>query len=149
MLKANKRLLKGYFIYPAFQTRFIGFLVFFLGLTTLVHYAAVQYFFTMFESKGAAVGIPAHHIYFKFIDGLRGDMNLIFLTTTSICLVVMVVGAIVLSHRVAGPMYRLQKDFEEMAENQMVRPVKFRSYDFFSDIPQKFNEVIERCQLKK
>ena len=52
--------------------------------------------------------------------------------------------AVTLSHRFAGPMYRLRGALRSLGQGEDVRPVKFRKGDFWQDVADDFNAVLER-----
>ena len=49
-----------------------------------------------------------------------------------------------LSHRFAGPMYRFQKAIQEVAAGEEPRPIKLRKGDFWTDVADDFNAMLER-----
>lgn len=66
------------------------------------------------------------------------DIQLAIFTFLSIF--VLVVGGVLLSHRIGGPLYQLRKYLDGMTEGT-VRPrrIGFRKYDFFHDLADSFN----------
>jgi nitrogen fixation/metabolism regulation signal transduction histidine kinase len=67
-----------------------------------------------------------------------------FLLVMFFMLPVFIVDTIKLSHRFAGPIYRLRNVIKGMAEGEPFRPVKFREMDFWQDLADDFNTMIER-----
>ena len=67
-----------------------------------------------------------------------------FLLVMFFMLPVFIVDTIKLSHRFAGPIYRLRNVIKGMAEGQPFRPVQFREMDFWQDLADDFNTMIER-----
>ena len=51
---------------------------------------------------------------------------------------------VTLSHRFAGPMYRFRKTLQELAAHGEAPPVKLRDRDFWQDVANDFNAVLER-----
>ncbi len=43
-----------------------------------------------------------------------------------------------------GPVYRIEKTLNEMAEGKRVYPVKLRKKDFFKSLAEALNRVIEK-----
>lgn len=60
-------------------------------------------------------------------------------------LVFLLVGAL-LSHRIAGPLYRIQRGLEEIVEGKVPRKIIFRKHDFFIGFDQLFNRAIQRLE---
>lgn len=70
-------------------------------------------------------------------------------------LLVLIMGAIMpmfvydtikLSHRFAGPIFRLRMTFKSLAQNSPPSPMKFREGDFWNDIAADFNVVQARLE---
>lgn len=54
-----------------------------------------------------------------------------------------------LSHRFAGPILRLRRALNELAHGDQVERVKFRPGDFWMEIADEFNSVLDRISLTK
>ena len=53
-------------------------------------------------------------------------------------------------HRVAGPLYRIEKILNEIAEGKEIEPIKLRKKDFYKSLAEAVNKVIEYVnRLKK
>ncbi len=50
------------------------------------------------------------------------------------------------SHRFAGPMYRLRNALRDVADGKCVAPIKFREGDFWCDMADEFNRVAARVR---
>ncbi len=51
-----------------------------------------------------------------------------------------------LSNRFAGPMVRLRREMRNLAAGRPVKPLHFRSRDFWKDLAADFNRIAERMQ---
>jgi signal transduction histidine kinase len=49
-----------------------------------------------------------------------------------------------MSHRFAGPIYRLRKSLKTLAEGNSVEEISFRGKDFWADLSKDFNKVAKR-----
>ena len=47
------------------------------------------------------------------------------------------------SHRIVGPLFRMQKTFEDVLSGNLALRIKFRDKDEFQDMANKFNTMIE------
>jgi len=56
---------------------------------------------------------------------------------------------VTLSHRFAGPMYRFRKTLQELAACGEAPTVKLRDGDFWQDVADDFNAVLERLASEK
>src|SRR3989338_750049 len=52
--------------------------------------------------------------------------------------------AVVISHRFAGPMYRLEKDLEKIAQGDHTLRIRFRKKDQLDSIAEKLNKVLDK-----
>ncbi|MCA9234984.1 MAG: hypothetical protein KDA44_05920 [Planctomycetales bacterium] len=72
-----------------------------------------------------------------------------FLLVLIFMLPVFVVDTIKLSHRFAGPIYRLRQTIRGLAHGEDFQPLKFRDYDFWQGLAQDFNNMVERLRSEK
>ncbi|MFN3241789.1 MAG: hypothetical protein ACE37K_09785 [Planctomycetota bacterium] len=80
-----------------------------------------------------------------------------FWAIAGVCLVIVVVGAVRFSHRIAGPMVRYKRNLRLLADGKMPPPLRTRSADFLKDEVVVLNravagvaarvEAIRRAQL--
>jgi hypothetical protein len=68
------------------------------------------------------------------------------LIASFLLLPLVMVDVIRFSNRFAGPLLRLRRCMRELARGEHVEPIEFRDDDFWQDIAQEFNGVIERVQ---
>lgn len=71
-----------------------------------------------------------------------------FLLVMVFMLPVFVVDTIKLSHRFAGPIYRLRQSIRTIAQGGEHRPLKFRDFDFWQGLAQDFNIMVDRLSNK-
>jgi len=67
-----------------------------------------------------------------------------FLLVMLLILPVFVLDTIKLSHRFAGPVYRLRQSIRSIADGEPPRPLKFRDFDFWHGLADDFNRMIDR-----
>ncbi|HEX6961936.1 MAG TPA: hypothetical protein VF175_08730 [Lacipirellula sp.] len=72
-----------------------------------------------------------------------------FLLVMFFMLPVFIVDTIKLSHRFAGPIYRLRNVIRSMAEGEPYKPVTFREKDFWQGLAEDFNQMVERISGKE
>jgi methyl-accepting chemotaxis protein len=144
MFKKSKR--KTYLINPKFQISFILFSTITSLLGMSVFFAAVNYFFWSFKNMGKEYGIPENHIFFKFINDQSYKMNFFFLISAVVVFFISLIGALLLSHRVAGPIYRMTAHLNNASKNQEYQEVKFRNGDFFIELQDAFNTFVKKIK---
>jgi len=103
---------------------------------------------------GMIVAAIACSFYFVFVDkgvndtgwgGAYGRMALSILGL----LIVMIWLSLKLTHRVAGPIYRIMRRLEEMAEGNLHETMRLRQKDQFQDLAQQLNLTIESLRLER
>jgi nitrogen fixation/metabolism regulation signal transduction histidine kinase len=67
-----------------------------------------------------------------------------FLLVMVFLLPVFVLDTVKLSHRFAGPIYRMRKVIREIAEGNPPPRLKFRDFDFWHGLADDFNQMVDR-----
>jgi nitrogen fixation/metabolism regulation signal transduction histidine kinase len=67
-----------------------------------------------------------------------------FLLVMVFMLPVFIVDTIKLSHRFAGPIYRMRETIRSLAKGGAYTPMKFRDLDFWQGLAEDFNAMVER-----
>ncbi len=61
---------------------------------------------------------------------------------------IFVLDTIKLSHRFAGPVYRLRKSMQSISEGKSPEKIKFRKNDFWQELADDYNEMLETLTLE-
>jgi nitrogen fixation/metabolism regulation signal transduction histidine kinase len=72
-----------------------------------------------------------------------------FLLVLVFMLPVFIVDTIKLSHRFAGPIYRMRRGVRSLAQGGQFTPIKFRDFDFWQGLAEDFNKMVERLSSGK
>lgn len=145
----NQRKLKSVFIYPVFQVKFLLISLCLITILSSIYFFAARLAFNRFEAMGSSAGLPISNVYFQFIEEQR---NSLYLTMGLSYLTLVVVAGFVsywFSHRVAGPMRRLETSLASMAKSGELKEIEFRENDFFRDIPERFNAMVRSQSSKR
>ena len=135
---SNKR--STFLINPQFQISVIKQMFALTCVVIGIFYAANFYHFWTLEQQGLALDLPATHVFFRFIAEQRQTMNIIFLVTALVTLLAIVGFGLMLSHRVAGPLYRMKQYLLDPASNTpSAAPLKFRDNDHFPELAEALN----------
>lgn len=140
----NQRNLKNFLLNPQFQLRLIGY---FLGLfivTTLSLYSTSFLFFWRLKEKALNVGIPKQHVFFTFLEGQKADLDLLFIALALLNLLILIGAGFIISHRIAGPLYKLKKHLTGM--DQSSADFKLRKNDFFKELEPAVDELREKMK---
>ncbi len=130
---------KTLLINPKFQLQYMGWSATMAVITMIIFQLAHLWFFRNLKEMAVQAGVPPQHFFFQFIRDRQSEMNWITCITCVLVFVVISVIGLVLSHRIAGPMYRLKKHFETIADSGVHTPVQFREGDYFQEVATAYN----------
>jgi hypothetical protein len=140
----QKRQLRNYLIEPDFQLKIIGYFGAVFAVTTVTLYLTVVLFFWRLNSKALGVGIPPGHVFFRFVNNERFDLALAFAGLALVNLIILIGVGFVVSHRVAGPIYKLKNYLRQMSEESP--EFRLRKNDFFKDLEPIINDLKTRLK---
>lgn len=136
----NKVMGKQFLINPNFQYKFMISLSLAAVLSMTVLYAAQVYFFDYFLDRAKTAHLPDNHVFFHLLREQQEVMSSIFLVSTIVVGAILFFWGLFYSHRIAGPLYRIDRDLREAAENgQSIMTLKTREKDFFQELPEAIN----------
>jgi len=135
-MNLNKR--KAKFIGTALQNKTL-ILVFFASVVP-VTIIAICLYYLIFNMLAWQLGIP-EAIAYNLVPVAR-KVNLIILIALPITLFVIWFMALELSHRIAGPLYRLEKELNERIEGNKSGPIQLREKDELKALADKINKLI-------
>jgi sensor histidine kinase YesM len=142
--KSYERKLKNLLLNPQFQIKLLSYFIGLFLLTTLSLYSTTFLFFWRLKEKALSVGIPDGHVFYRFIDGQKMDLDVIFLLLTIFNLLLLVGTGFVVSHRIAGTFYKIKTYLKEI--NSESDEFRLREKDFFKDIEPVINELKDKIK---
>jgi len=135
-MKNNKR--KRKYLGTRFQKKLL-FLVFASAVIPAIIVALCMYYL-IFNMLAWQMVIP-ESIINNLMPVLR-KVNLILLISGPIVMFIIWLVALELSHRIAGPLYRMEKDLDERLAGLTKGPIKLRPKDEFKILVEKINKLI-------
>ena len=132
------------FIIPSFQFQFMTFLLSMSLVQVFLLWLTTKFFFRQLFKVGEDVHLPPGHIYFQFVSRQEGMFSLFLFIISLTMTLIMLVGSIYLSLKVAGPIYRMRSDLDAMVKGKDPHSIRFRKYDYFQDLSKSFNEFLEK-----
>lgn len=132
------RQVKNIIIDGKFQFKLLSYFVGLFFLTTICLYSTTFLFFWRLKSKALNVGIPENHVFFKFLENQKYDLDMLFIGLAILNFIILITVGFIISHRVAGPIYKLKKYLQSM--NSESENFKLRSTDFFKELEPIMNE---------
>jgi methyl-accepting chemotaxis protein len=131
-------------INPSFQWHIIGYAGVMALLILAAVYGLLSFAFHEFVKVGLDAGLPADHAYFQFIQLQEGTFYRIVFAISIIVGLLLFIGGLILSHRIAGPLKRMQREFIRAAEEKPfhLEAIQFRKKDYFPELADSFNNLV-------
>jgi methyl-accepting chemotaxis protein len=132
----NKR--RNYWIDTSFQLNFVGRFCAVTILSSLAVFVSVIYFFR--DPAAVTVECPGGHA--GFVSGFLWPVLLLTVSVTGLFASLAVLYfSIRVSHRIAGPAYRLKKDVDAMARGQWDQQFKIRRTDELRELARSLEQL--------
>lgn len=137
---------KTYFVNPRLQLQLI------LGanILALISVALISTLMFYTESQvhnyGAALNLAPNHPFLAFVAKQEADFARMCLVIGIVQFALFNATAIFLSHRIAGPLYRLERHLEGVAEGKEPNDVKFRKGDLYQSLAEACNKLMARLR---
>lgn len=112
----------------------IGIIV--VGITT--YYITLDTILSQLEAQGGL--LQAYEIVRSINSLIAKRVGVLLLTVMVFAFIL----AVYYLHRLAGPVYRIEKTLNDMAEGKEVSPVVLRKQDFFKSLAESLNKIIEQ-----
>ena len=144
-MKKYKR--RNYLINKPLQFAYAGIGIWLLLIGIILIGSLIYYFTlnTLLTQLGAIENVPFDTYQ------LVKNINSIIAKKIGLFLIFLIIIAGILQiwylHRIAGPMYRIEKTLKETLEGKKFIPIKLREKDFFKSLAETVNEIMT-CQEK-
>lgn len=136
---------RQYFINKRFQIRFIikFTLVFVLG-------AVLSVLITMYTTQGTLTSSfeGAKLVIEKTSFAIMPSVIITNIITTTIVGVIALVVTLLVSHKIAGPMFRFEKDLEDIAAGNLRKKIHIRNGDQFASVAGNLNGMVNDLHTK-
>lgn len=142
---------KKFLINNDFQIQFMVSVLLISICSMSVIYFANDYFFHTYIMKGEELNLAPDHPFFLMIHEQKQFMTNVFIIVASVISLIGGLWGLFYSHKIAGPLYRLNRYFTDAAisSTPLSKKIYFRDDDFFQDIPDAINKYIESVEQKK
>ncbi len=119
-----------------FQLKFAGFVLLFMLVVGFVcGFVVYNSSMTILVKKLSGV-FPQHRLI-----AIINEMNLRLVIGFILALVVIFIASIFISHRIAGPLVRIEKSISEIGDGNLSLTVKLRKTDELQDLAQTINNM--------
>jgi len=136
---------KTFLINRKFQIKFSFYLCTWLLALTLVYPVALYKVFDFFLHF-AALNPDGPRL--SDLQSVRDEMFMLLVGFQVIVIIVSAVIGIFLSHRVAGPLYKLGMFFSKVKNGENPGKLRFRTNDYFPEVATGFNEMLDSIESR-
>jgi len=134
-----------YYIEKEFQFKFIIKFCLLLALGSLLTVVLVYWLARHSTTVAIAQGHVAVHTTAEYLLPLMVQTVLIELIVVSLATIVM---TLLISHKIAGPLYRLKVMLDGLAEGDLATHMHLRKGDQLKSVADTYNEVIHKLNYK-
>jgi hypothetical protein len=120
---------------PKFQFSFIAYSVAISVLTSLVN-----------SGMSRLQILDSAHYEFNFFS-FAIDSSLLGIFITFSVNFLLIFTALILSNRIAGPLYRMRNHMLAISEKRPVPPIYFRDRDYFIPLNEAYNELLKKLDV--
>lgn len=137
--------MRTYLINPKFQYNFMAHITGIVLFSMAVIYLSNYFFINSFIEKGQNLNLPKGHPFFILLQEQREYLGKVFFISCLVIAIGVGIWGLLYSHRIAGPLYRLRKEFLNAAnEKRKLKDMRFRKGDFFQELPSTVNLYFTR-----
>jgi hypothetical protein len=116
------------------QGSIIAWMIFYWGASLLMLFGLL-FFWTLLTGPARLSWMTVDHVWFKY--------GTVFVAAAML-LPLIVWDMLKLTNRFVGPVRRLRNHLHQLAEGKQLPPLHFRKGDYWHDLAQDFNRVVER-----
>lgn len=137
---------RKYFINPKFQGSFIQLVIGIALLINLILYATNIFIFFKFNLYGETLDYESKQQFYSFFQDQISLLNQSFLIVGTIIFAIIFVFGLLVSHKVAGPLYNLTlqlkklQSLDDLNNIHHITGTQFRKTDFFHEIATEYNK---------
>lgn len=138
MAKLQRR--KRFLVKKELQFRYLRLILIAIILPTLLVVGCLYYL--VFSLMAEQLGIPESIAY--NLTPVFKKVNFILLFGVPIISILLLFWGLLISHRIAGPIYRLEKELDRIAKGDLSVRIKIRRKDELHSIAEGINKVLDR-----
>lgn len=130
---------KRYFIKSGLQSRYLRLILLAIVLPVLLLAGCLYYL--IFALMAQQLGIPESIAY--NLTPVLHKINLILLLGLPVISIAILLWGVFITHRIAGPIYRLEQDLERIARGDSALRINIRRKDELRSIAEGINRILE------
>ena len=136
---------KQYFIKGPIQSRYLILTLISMVVPTFLVMGGLYYLQATLMAQELAL---PESIYGHLIPVLK-KVNLYLAVALPILFLIIFIYAVIISHRLAGPIFRLEKDLDKIIAGDYSVRIRFREKDKLDRLANKLNQVLEKLPQTK
>jgi hypothetical protein len=141
-IKINLNMRRAKFINTSVQNKTL--ILVFIAAVVPMAIVAICLYYLIFNMLAWQLGIP-EIIAYNLVPVAR-KVNMIILVSLPVALFIIWFAALELSHRIAGPVYRLEKELDKRLEDKETGPIQLREKDELKILADKINKLIQKTK---
>jgi signal transduction histidine kinase len=143
-MKTNR---KTWIIDKKFQYHFIAHSILPTLLISLIFIIAIETIFFLILGRSIHLEVQIDKNYYNLLMTMKSYFFLAIIISSILMITTLTLWSIVMSNRVAGPIFRLKKYCREIkSEDFNDKPLQFRENDYFKDVAIEINQLIEKIR---
>ncbi len=107
-----------------------------------IFFGTISIVFLKLQQIAINTGLEANHALFLELKSLENITATVYGLTVVVAIFILFVGGLRLSHRVAGPIYVLNRQIVRFINRENPPDLRFRKDDFMDDLQDNFNRLM-------
>jgi methyl-accepting chemotaxis protein len=113
-------------------------------LAAVIFFATVNVVFLKLREIGLSAGLTPESVFFTDLKSLEDATAMVYGITVLVGIVTLYIGGLKLSHRVAGPIYVLNRHIQQVTAGETFSDLRLRKDDFMQDVQASFNQLLKQ-----
>ena len=126
----------------------LGYMALFSILITAMMLTSAYIYYRSSVTEALAFGYRQDNMYLAQLREQFASLNQITLISAVVTTAILLMGGLILSHRIVGPLMRFKSDLEKIGESGQLHPITFREKDYFKDLAETFNREMAKYAEK-
>lgn len=143
----NKR--RSYLVNKEVQLRFAALLVFISLITAVLLVASIAFLDNDVIQQAGKFGLADNQVLVSFIILQQKNLLLRLISMLVINMILVALFGFFFSHRIAGPVYHMEKFLKKVAEGDLSGTLRIRKHDQFQSLAATINLMMECLRQKR
>ena len=133
---------RTFLINPDFQFKMIRYFTLIAIGVMVINFGATSFYFKEFRDFALSTQMTPHdsEMLLDFVAKQKQQEFIFFMIRMALIVGFVGIVGLVVTNRIAGPIYRLTKHLKSVAKGETTADLRFRDGDFFKEVETTFNE---------